>query len=62
MRAVYSDLANRRHFTEEKQPIRDTRTLVTEWSAPAVADPAVIAAKTASNLQHAADSGFIEVG
>lgn len=63
MRSVYADLANRRHFSEQGKPITDTRRFIDELTAPApYVDPVVRVAQSATNLQAAADSGFIEVG
>lgn len=64
-RALYSDLANRRHFTESGQPIHDTRHVLAELSAPAVLTEYELEARvntSATNLQQAADTGFVEVG
>lgn len=63
MRRTYADVANRRHFTKEGQPIEDTRHLMDELSAPPEAvNHAAVAAQSATSLKHAADSGFVETG
>jgi hypothetical protein len=62
-RATYADIANRRHFTEQGKPIPDTRSVLTQLTAPPVtADPAVTAARSGTHMQQAADNGFIETG
>lgn len=62
-RATYADIANRRHFTEQGRPIADTRSVMADLSAPPVTiDLVVTAARSATNMQQAADYGFIETG
>jgi len=63
MRRTYADVANRRHFTKEGQPITDTRHLMDELTAPPTpVDYVALAAQSATRLKQAADSGFVEVG
>lgn len=63
MRAERLELDNRRHFTEEKQPIALVRSDLAGWTEikPA-ADPELVAVKTATNLRQAADDDLFEVG
>lgn len=61
MRTTQADINNRRHFTEPKKPIKDTRTVLDEYTAPAIA-PELRQAVSAASLKLAADDGFIEVG
>ncbi len=63
MRAARTELDNMRHFTPERQPIRLSRDLITEWSTPArPIDVEKAATKSASGFSTAAKSDLIEVG
>lgn len=64
-RATQADRDARRHFTPEKTPIMDARSVITEWLAPVpdpFADLELRSAHSASALSQAADTGFIETG
>jgi hypothetical protein len=63
LRAKQVDINARRHFTPEKEPIRDTREVIEEWVNPAPPRPVhEVATATASSMRSAAESGLIEVG
>lgn len=63
MRAQRAELDNRRHFTEEKKPIIDSRTLIDEWLAPGpTVDAEAVALNNAKNMQLAADNDLFELG
>jgi len=61
MRAMQADYDSRRHFTEPKKPIKDTRTIIEEFTAPAP-EPEIRQAVSATSFRLAAQDGFIEVG
>lgn len=61
LRAKQAEVDSRRHFTKEKEPITDVRSLIDEWISPPPSFEE-LAAQSASNLRNAAASGFIEVG
>lgn len=63
IRAQWSEFDSRRHFTEPKKPIRDTRTVLAETVQEA--DTYVTEQRTAVSataLNRAARDGFVEVG
>jgi hypothetical protein len=63
MRALRTELDNRRHFTGEKEPIETARGLLEQWTEPReVEDPQIVAARTASNFTMAARHDLFEVG
>lgn len=63
LRASQADIEARRHFTEPKQPIKDTRTVLREMTQPRPELPFEDRmAVSASKLRKAADDGFVEVG
>ncbi len=63
MRAERIELDNRRHFTEEKKPIELIRGQLREWTEVQPAeDPEIVGARSASNLQSAAQDDLFEVG
>lgn len=63
MRALRTEYDNRRHFTPEKTPIDEARSLVAEWTAPAMPiDVEAVAARTAVNMRTAAEHDLFEVG
>lgn len=63
LRLTRLELDNRRHFTEEKQPIELARDLVARWTEPyEPPNPEITAASTAMSLRKAAGHGLIEMG
>lgn len=63
MRAERLELDNRRHFTPDKQPIELTRQHIHRWTIGREAKPTeTVVARTAGNLNTAAQDDLIEMG
>lgn len=63
LRAARLELDNRRHFTEERQPIELARELVAKWTEPYTPpDPGIAASQNAMAMRRAANHDLIELG
>lgn len=63
MRATNAEYDHRRHFTEEKRPIVDSRAFLADLMSPGIPiDNEAVASKNATNLRMAANDNLIEVG
>lgn len=63
LRATQADVDNRRHFTPEKKPIMDARSMIEQWLTPAAEiSPEMRSAQSAKSMNQAAEFGSIEMG
>lgn len=62
LRARNREYDARRHFTEAKKPIKDTRTVLAELLHTDDIDPEQVTAESATAFKQAERDGFLEVG